>query len=465
LGLFLRLLFPVIGYAHARSTSIFLDPDTDTYILPARSLIVAHRFYTGGTPEIIRTPGYPILLTLGLFDHHLIRTTVLVQIMLSCATIYLVYRSTKLIFANEASGLIAATLYAVEPLSILYCSQLLTETLFTFLSTLWLYSLLKYLRFHHLSLLLFSAVVLAASIYVRPIGYFLPIYVGAVLIGFAIFAPRRHAIRVVHAVLFALVAVGLLLPWQIRNAKEARYPGFAGISAVNMYFYLAASVLAVQHHSAFFTEQHELGYLNDRIYFARHPEQASWPQGARLNFIETEAHRILMQNKGLYFKIHLSGIARALLDSGATSWLIFFELYKRGGGILGSLDDHSLTKNVYMLLRLKPLVFWTNALLFPFELIYLLGAFVTVCSKRLLVPRIAVPFLIVIYYLVIAGGPAALGRFKHPAMPIISILAGFGILTVWSWFDAQSQPSVASYKPIAVNYRSPNALLTIAESP
>ena len=44
-------------------------------------------------------------------------------------------------------------------------------------------------------------------------------------------------------------------------------------------------------------------------------------------------------------------------------------------------------------------------------------------------PCILTALLIVTYYLLISGGPGASGRFRHPAMPIISILAGYGLFS------------------------------------
>lgn len=459
LGFFLRILLPVLGYAHAHDSQIFLNPDTATYVAPTHELLADHRFYSDGHPEIIRTPGYPLLLTVGLALHHLTAITIFLQVLLSTLTIYLVYASANVVFESEHAALAAAALYAVEPLSILYSSQLLTETLFTALSTLGVYEFLKYLRCFRLRHLIAAAVVLAASVYVRPIGYFLPIFLAVGLLVVAFFYQRRKTMQVVYAALFALIALALLLPWQLRNNAEAGYRGFAGISAVNMYFYLAASVLAVQRHTPFFEEQHQLGYLNDHIYFADHPEQRDWPLAARLTFIDGEARRILAANKAVYLRIHFSGVARALLDSGATDFLIFFRLYQRGGGLLGSFDDKGLLAGFQTLVRTKPAVFWSNTLLFPFELLYLVGAVIVLFTKRITQPPVAATFSVAAYYLIVAGGPAALGRFKHPAMPAISILAGFGIITGLAWLRNNSSRAteVPSNEP-AANYNIPNGL-------
>jgi len=66
LALSLRAALPILVYLHTRETDGFYAPDTESYLKPAQELINHNRFYSDGTPEIIRTPGYPLLLTLGL---------------------------------------------------------------------------------------------------------------------------------------------------------------------------------------------------------------------------------------------------------------------------------------------------------------------------------------------------------------------------------------------------------------
>jgi hypothetical protein len=86
LALFLRALLPISGYLYTRDATIFYTPDTATYIVPARELVTHHRFFSDGAPEVIRTPGYPLLLTAGLLLDRLELVTVTLQLLLSCFT-------------------------------------------------------------------------------------------------------------------------------------------------------------------------------------------------------------------------------------------------------------------------------------------------------------------------------------------------------------------------------------------
>lgn len=131
LALLMRALLPILGYCYTHDVTIFYTPDTASYVVPARELIAHHWLFSGGVPEIIRTPGYPLLLAVGLLLGRLELATITLQILLSCFTVFMVYRTACLLFEREEIAIIAAALYAIDPLSILFASLLAAETLFT----------------------------------------------------------------------------------------------------------------------------------------------------------------------------------------------------------------------------------------------------------------------------------------------------------------------------------------------
>ena len=166
LALFLRTLLPISGYFYTRDATIFYTPDTASYIVPARELVAHHRFFSDGAPELIRTPGYPLLLIPGLLLGRLELVTVTLQILFSCFTVFMVYRTACLLFEREDIAIVAAGLYAIDPLSILFASLLAPETLFTAIVMVALYYLVGHLRRQAQGDLLVSATALAASVYV-----------------------------------------------------------------------------------------------------------------------------------------------------------------------------------------------------------------------------------------------------------------------------------------------------------
>ena len=296
-ALLLRSVLPIAGYYHTRDIRIFYNPDTLSYVVPDHELIVNHRFFANGAPECIRTPGYPSLLTIGLLLDRFVVTTIVVQILLSCFTVYMVYRTALLVFESERAALIAAVLYTIEPLSIFYASQLLSETAFTALVAVWMYYLLRYIKQQSPRHLIACAIALAASIYVRPVAYDAPVIIAIALSVWALWHKQPTRTRILlHALCFLLSSVALTVPWRVRNLVEADYSGFSGISSVYMYFYLATSVLAAQQHVAFFEVQQQLGYLNEEVYLEHYPWQRGWTEGQRLNYLDIESESVFKKD-------------------------------------------------------------------------------------------------------------------------------------------------------------------------
>ena len=432
LGLILRLVVPIVGYIHTHDIKMFYCPDTPTYVVPAQELVAHHRFFADGAPEIKRTPGYPLLLTIGLLLGRLELVTILLQILLSCFTIYMVYLIAWLIFKNGRVSIVAATLYAIEPLSIMYASQLLTETLLVALVMMWLYFLVKYLEKQASCYLLASALALAFSVYVRPIGYFLPVMLTGGLIAWVIVNGQKNKGRLlIQIAAFVTLSMGLTVVWQVRNWVETGYSSFSGVSSINMYFYSAASVLAVQQHVPFVEMQRRLGYLDDRTYLDRHPEQKTWPLAQRLDYMKREAQRILLNNLSTYAPIYLAGVCRVVFETGASDFLKFFGLDPNKGAL--SRKDVKLKSMSAFITWTRPRIFWSDVLLLPLELLYPLLGCMVLSSRRLRrEPAVIAAVLTVAYYVILAGGPLGYSRYRHPVMPIICVLSAYGLCLIES---------------------------------
>jgi len=404
------------------------SPDTKAYVALAEELHASARFQRGGEPEIVRTPGYPLLLLPGIALGKLEATTVALQIVLSCLTVYLVYRICLALFGRTAVALLGAALYALEPLSIIYSSILLTETLFTFTTALFLYCLVGYLKGGGPLGLVVAAVALAASAYVRPVSYFLPLVVGLGLLVRAAFTRPIRRRLFVHAGVFFAVAMGLVAAWQVRNAALTGYGGFSAIADANLYFYQAASVLAADEDSSYYEMQKRMGYRDEEVYLREHPEQANWTRAQRYRHMGRKGREILIRHPMTYAKIHVKGMARALLDPGAFEYLKLFKAYPQSGGLLGVVVDKGVVSAARTLYDEQPRVFWSNLGLGVVLGVYLLFGAISLFFRSVRKHTGAVACaLVALYFLVLSGGPHALGRFRHPIMPVICILAAAGM--------------------------------------
>ncbi len=198
-----------------------------------------------------------------------------------------------------------------------------------------------------------------------------------------------------------------------------------------MYFILAASVLAAEQHVPYYGMRDRLGYQNPRAYFREHPEQKTWSVEKRTNYLTRTAEHILLGDSLTYAWIYFDGVLRGTFDPGSTEFLRFFDLYPRDGGLLTVAVDKGRIATVEALYA-YPLLFWSTAMMLLMLLIYLSSACVTLCSPAIQDPSILAAWLIASYYMAIAGGPGDWGRFRHPVMPIICTLAGYGLYAVWS---------------------------------
>jgi 4-amino-4-deoxy-L-arabinose transferase-like glycosyltransferase len=420
LAFLLRCALPSAAYLYHHDLTPFYHPDSLSYLKPALALAKYHTFsHSDGTREIGRPPGYPVFLLPGASVNHLELVTIFLQILLSCFTVYLVYETTLLIFEQRTAALIAALLYAIEPLSISYASLLLSETLFTALSMLWFFFLVRYLNYQErIGDLCITALSVAASVYVRPVGCFLPVLGTGFLAVRALLDNRsRRPVRLAHAALFLVLTSGPIILWQVRNYTETGYWGFSGTSASTVDLY-ATEVLAMREHVPL--EQAIVSADWDG-YFLRHPEQRNWSVSRRTEYMNRHSKEILLRYPFTAIRVFLAGVVLIALAPGAHVFLLLFK-------------NHSTS-----------LLFVGNVALFIVALGYLVFAGLGLVFKRSLqAPTIALSFVILYYFLIQAYWAAGGGsRYRHPIMPLICILAGVGSYQIAKEFTHRRVPQLS----------------------
>jgi len=289
----LRCLLTSVVFA-INHTSGAYTLDTESYLITARKLIESGQFANSVQPEIFRTPGYPLLLIPGILLGQQELVAIFIQIMLSCFTIFLIYKIALAIWGESKIATFCALLYAIEPVSILWLTLLMPETLFTALITLFIYLLIKYFTEKSWKYLLCAAITLAASIYVRPIGYYLPFLIAAILLIDSLTKIQKNKILMIHACVFFIVAMGSVGIWQVRNYVKTGYSGFAAVSDYNLYCYNGASVIAKQKNITFEEMSEQLGCNNPAKYLKFHPEQQEWSQSKIYRYMGKEGKKMII---------------------------------------------------------------------------------------------------------------------------------------------------------------------------
>lgn len=417
--------------------TVFYAKDSATYLQPAKELLATGRFSSEHLPEIMRTPGYPLFLTIGLKLGQVELVTILLQILLGCWTCYLVYATARHVFSQERSALYAALLFSVEPLSILYSCLLLSDTLFVFLLVASLNRLIGAWQGGRTVLWFGAAVALAGAVYTRPVGYFLPLVLTLILLLWAIVNQERKLLWQTAA--FCLLTISLLGLWQVRNWWATGYGGFSTTSELVLYFYHSGAVKAQQQGVPFYQVVEQLGYYDSAVYFQQHPEQQSWTPGQRYAYLRNEGLRTLQQTPGVYAQVYLRGILVMLLDPGVVEYLRLFQQYRKSDRTLNVMAKQGIIAAARRVVGENPgLLFWgcwLGGLLLSFYGLSLLGL-------RGIPLRTNLPLLLLLsagfYFVVVSGGIIAVSRFRAPLMPLLSIFAGQGLWQIGVWMRSKS---------------------------
>ena len=422
-----RITIPLIIIFTHGDYSLFYSPDSFSYVKPAEELLSHGRFYSNGLPELFRTPGYPLFLIPGILLGKVETVTIAFQIILSCLTTYIVFRIASTLFGDARIAAWSAFVYAIDPVSILYASKLLSDTLCAFLTVSFVYCLLKYFKTESLKTLLPSSILVSLSVYVRPAGYFLPIVIAMVLLAWCL--KKRKTVLFTHALVFLVCSLFITGLWQLRNLRQADYSGFSSVSDYNLYCYQAASLRAVQERVPYYEMQQSMGCPDEKIYLQNHPEQSSWDRGKIYHSMGKEGLQIILGKPVTYLFIHAEGIVRTLIDPGITEYFIMLKRYPWSGGLLGQVLDQGLLATLNGFTRTMPTFFFCLFILLELYLAVSFGSAVVALSHKSFPHGISATAILCVlaYYLLVSGGPVGYHRFRLPIMPLVCVFSGYGL--------------------------------------
>ena len=444
-----RLAGPVIAAAVVRfallavtlarnGISPLLNPDTSTYLEPGRNLLLHGRFVADGVPDIFRTPGYSLFLAITSLAG--LPAAAVANVILSVFSVILVWRLGQAVTGNGRIALIAAWIFAFEPVSATWSCFLVSETLFLVIFLLSLERLAAFLRGHHLPVLAAAGLWLVAATFVRPVTYYLPV---ALAVGLFVVLTRVKGLRWKAPAVLLISVLPWLAAWQIRNWVETGYSGFSSVSEENLYFFIAPDVTGHLEHRSYIDVRNEQGFPDfknlwilssgqiylSQPYLARHPEQAGWSQGQRLAFLHSEALRVIRAHYGIYVRLCIKSVFRTLFEFGEGSLNLLVNP-ESPVHPLGLTEDQSIAREAITLTGTYP---WEAAKKAVFA-VFLLGLYLfaargvfrgglhNACLWLLLGTSL--------YFIAVTGvaGAGRIGseRFRLSVMPAVCILAAAG---------------------------------------
>ena len=438
-----RLIPPVAAAAALRLTllaaavlrtgrSVIASGDTASYLAPGRNLLIHGRFATGALPEINRTPGYPLFLALASLPGTAFAA--LVQVVISALTVVLVARLARAVFDDERIALIAAWIFALEPVSTIYSVRLLPETLFLALLLLSLERLAVFLRDGLLRVLAVSGAWLGVATLVRPVSYYLGF---ALALGLFAACIRIPGLRWKAPAVLLAGALPWLAAWQVRNRLETGFGGFSTIVSRNLYFYEAAGVYARATRRPFVQVQSSFGYPDEASYLAHHPRQAGWSQSRRAAFMTAQAVSILRAYPGVALGMQVEGAAVAALTPCAADLLRMLGVWPRDWP--SRVIARGPLRSALYLAHTHPAIAALMAMLEATVLLFYLLAVRGAVRTGFRGAQLWLLCGVALYFLAVSGGAQAVGRYRLPIMPIICLLAAAGVARTETGIESHPQ--------------------------
>ncbi len=391
-----------------------LESDTGSYFRPAVNMLEGNGFSFQVEedvffPEVIRTPGYSVLLMpiIGLFNANWITATVIVQIMLDVLLAVLIFIICNYL-TNRLTAVAAVVYYSLAPNVSLIAMSVLSESLYSIVNAaalilfIYSYNATRSRKFHIVMGILTGGLFGYAAL-VRPVGLHVIAGLCAVLVLFLIITLIKkkknnngNGIAVVRKkLLFTIVTMMVFLSisgsWIIRNGLKADYWSISAIDYINLLFYRAAGTEAQKRGVPF--EEVSWEYRLERYDAENHRDQT--PEGlVKGKFFKHEAKKIILNDLASYSKVALKGALKIMFGSHRSD---FEDLF---GERIGNFATYS----VYLML----LIVWPVA------------AFGFIKEPRLL------PLAIYMFVLIgISAGPESYSRFRAPLEPLLAI--GFGV--------------------------------------
>ncbi|HKR66392.1 MAG TPA: glycosyltransferase family 39 protein [Thermoanaerobaculia bacterium] len=387
----MRALLASIALAR-HGLAIFVVPDSSRYLGLASNL-AAGRGFTDffGHPEVFRTPGYPLVLSLG--TSRPIAFAILINMLCAAAIVIVTYAVARRFVDDERIALACAFVVAIEPTMLAWSLKVMPETLLTLCLVVFVACAFHALEARDVRWTIAAAIAVCIAAYVKPIAY--PLVFVILLASLFLRAPRM-------SIAFALTAALLLAPWHVRNYARTGYAGFTSLLDRALYLSAGGAVVARQEHRSY-EEVHEELLLREGL----RTDAESRERNAR---IRHEGVSQIASHPLSFALTQAKGSLRTLLDPGATEYLRFLGVYSSGARASG--------------LRAYPMVLWSSVvlglLLLPLLVLPLVALRHPTRERMLLA-------LIVAYLVAAGGGIPGYARFRVPAVPMLVLLSAAAV--------------------------------------
>lgn len=429
-----QLIFLFI-FIHLSGQPQILSGDGREYYTLGQNLLEHGQFRlslgVGSLPESLRTPLYPLFIALCLSAVHQIWFISLIQIILSALIALVLYQLSRFLLTGRWQ-ILPVILYLANPYTWFTSAWVMSEILYTLFFILSIYFLFKYLHVHRLLLLAFSILLLALTVLVRPVSFYLFFLYFLFIVIYQIFSHNNWRCITRSVILFIATCLLLIFPWCYRNYQVFNSFQLSSVQNYNLYFYnarlLYATVNGLDKDSA-----EEL--LNQRaandlapLALANKINYADWRRSLlAASYYKNQALMIFKSHILSYVRLHLVGTLPFFFDSG---WR----------DVLAALNiDVGQPKSLTLLLTQSDFLgIWNNITqnfvyftIFVLGKLYYLLMFILAFLAVFFVPRRIRLYTVIIYLLILyfaaVSSPVANARYRYPVEPLILLVATMGL--------------------------------------
>ncbi len=278
-------------------------------------------------PDYFRTPLYPLLILPTVYFDVTGNSIPLIQLIIDCVTCYLIYKIVLDFSKREFYAKTAALVYAIHIPAIVFSNFVLTETVFAFLLTLFVFTLTQLIKHTGYKQALLVGFVGGLCVMCKPIAFVLLIPTIILLL----MVKKINFNTVVTVVLLSSAFYAVQVPWMQRNKNlYGRY--FNSVLGEHLLLGYHASNVYAKANSISFNEAQE--FLRDAFIdkFDYDPYKHPY-EYAKL--IEKESYRIFIANKWLFLKEHTKECVKFFVqpmrgyiawqlgkDHGYTNWIV-----------------------------------------------------------------------------------------------------------------------------------------------
>ncbi len=409
---------------YSNDLSIFYRPDTPAYIASIEGLLTTGVFGINGEYETLRTPGYPIFLSLGYVLGNVEVVSILLQICISTVTLFYVYKLSLFIDNknNKEIAKIACLLYLLEPMSLIFASTLLlSETLLTMLTMLGLYYFISFIKRNNIRTLIASTVFFIFALYVKPIVFFLPFILTVYML--------IRGLSYKYIAIFLIPFLIAFSSWSYRNYVVSGSFQFSTVSKVNISLN-ALSVLYYKHvddsniWSIPVTQlrREGLSFLSSSMRDKKNNNKvlkdiALYKDGSYF--------RIFTDNFYISSGVYLTGLFKIISGTGASDYFSVFRIDFNNKSLYESGHKSKFNQLIRTVFNNPIPIIINTLLLLQLILVYI---FFIKGVRRFSDYEVKILLLLVIFYFVlISSGVFGYSRFRMPIMPFIEMISGYGL--------------------------------------